>query len=306
MKTLRYFLLPAILWCLAASSAPAQKVFSTPEEASQALVNAEEHNDPAELLKILGSAAKDLVVSGDEVQDARRRERFVTMAKESLKVAPNPANNEQLLVSTGNDEWPLPIPLVKSSGGYRFDAAAARVEILARRIGHNELHTIETLRQLVDAEREYAYSDLNKNGMRDYAQRFVSTPGKRDGLYWAAQAGEPESPLAALVDEAAAEGYEPIANAQPSPYHGYIFRILKAQGPDAAGGAHDYVVRGDMIGGFAIVAYPIEYGVTGVKTFLVSHAGTVWEKDLGEQTKSIAAAIKRYNPDKTWLESPHE
>jgi len=305
MKTLFHSLLPAILFSLAAGSAPAQRLFTTPEEASQALVSAEEHNDSTELLKILGSSAKDLVVSGDEIQDTRRRERFVAMAKESLKVAPDPANNEQLLVSVGKDEWPLPIPLVKTSGGYRFDAAAAQVEILARRIGHNELHTIETLRQLVDAEREYAYSDLNKNGMRDYAQRFVSTPGKHDGLYWE-QSGEPESPLAALVEEAAAEGYEPITNAQPSPYHGYVFRILKAQGPDAAGGAHEYVVRGDMIGGFAIVAYPIEYGVTGVKTFLVSHVDTVWEKDLGAQTKAIASAIKRYNPDKTWQESPHE
>jgi len=302
MKTL----LLGIVFSLAAGSALSQRVFTTPEEASQALVNAEEHNDSTELVKILGSSAKDLIVSGDEIQDTRRRERFAAMAKEALKVAPDPANHERLLVSVGKDEWPLPIPLVKTGGGYRFDAAAAQVEILARRIGHNELHTIETLRRLVDAEREYAYSDVNKNGMRDYAQRFASTPGKRDGLYWEPQSGEPESPLAALVEEAAAEGYEPIANAQPSPYHGYVFRILKAQGPDAAGGAHEYVVRGDMIGGFAIVAYPIEYGITGVKTFLVSHADTVWEKDLGAQTKAIASAIKRYNPDKTWQESPHE
>jgi hypothetical protein len=306
MRALVHSLLPAILLSLVATLALAQKVFTTPEEASQALVTAEEHNDRAELVKILGAGSKGLVLSGDEVQDTNRRERFVSMAKESLKVAPDPANSDQLLVSVGNYAWPLPIPIVKTTGGYRFDAAAAQIEILARRIGHNELHTIDTLRQLVDAEREYAYSDANKNGIKEYAQRFLSTPGKHDGLYWEAQSGEPESPLAGLVEQAAAEGYDPIANAQPSPYHGYIFRILQSQGPEAAEGAYEYVVRGDMIGGFAIVAYPIEYGITGVKTFLVSHAGTVWEKDLGSQTKTAASAMRRYNPDKTWQESPHE
>lgn len=296
----------ALLLLLAIASAQTQspKSFASPEEAAKALLDADEHNDISGLLTILGSGARELISSGDDVQDKDRRQRLVEMAKESLKVVPDPAAADRFVVSVGKEDWPLPIPLIKSKAGYRFDAMEAKLEILARRVGRNELKTIEALRKIVDAEREYAYSDVNKNGMKDYAQRFISKPGERDGLYWDATAGGPTSPLADLVEEAAAEGYDAVAEDKPSPYYGYIFRILKAQGPDAPGGARDYVVRGEMIGGFAVVAYPIEYGVSGVKTFLVNHDGVVWEKDLGPNTKSLAATMRRYNPDKTWTESP--
>jgi Protein of unknown function (DUF2950) len=312
MRLHRAFSLACTLLFLAAVASAAQKTaagpetFPTADAAAQALLAANEKNDAAALTKILGPGAADIVSSGDGVQDSRRRERFVARAKEGFKVIPDPADVRHYLIAVGPDEWPLPIPIVKTDSGFQFDPAEAKVEILARRVGRNELATIETLRMLVDAEREYAYSDVNQNGMRDYAQHFNSTPGKHDGLYWEAVPGQPESPLGAFYAKQADEGYELFKQDKPSPYHGYVFRILKAQGPDAPHGARNYVVRGEMIGGFGFVAYPTEYAVSGVKTFIVNYDGTVYEKDLGSNTKAIASTMTVYNPDRTWTKSPEE
>ena len=291
---------------LTAQKPTAPETFPSADAAAQALLTAEEQNNVAELNKIFGSDAAEIISSGDGVQDSRRRERFVARAKEGFKVIPDPADIRHYLIAVGPDEWPLPIPIVKTDSGYQFDPAEAKVEILARRVGRNELTTLDTLRILVDAEREYAYSDVTQNGMRDYAQKFISTPGKHDGLYWETKPGEPESPLGAFYQQQADQGYDLFHQDKPSPFHGYIFRILKAQGPDAVGGARNYVVRGDMIGGFAFVAYPTDYGVSGVKTFIVNYDGVVFEKDLGPNTKAIATAMTTFNPDRTWTRSPEE
>ncbi len=288
------------------TEAGAPETFPSAEAAAQALLTANEQNNVAALKKILGTGAAEVISSGDGVQDSRRRERFVARAKEGFKVIPDPADVRHYLIAVGADEWPLPIPIVKTDSGYQFDPAEAKVEILARRVGRNELATLDTLRMLVDAEREYGYSDVNQTGMRDYAQHFVSTPGKHDGLYWEAKPGEPESPLGQFYAKQLEEGYDLFTQNKPSPYHGYVFRILKAQGPDAVGGARSYLVRGDMIGGFAFVAYPTDYGVSGVKTFIVNYDGVVFEKDLGPNTKAIATAMTTFNPDRTWMRSPEE
>lgn len=281
------------------------KVFSSPEEAAKALVAATELNNQAELTTILGSRAKDLVAQGNGLSDPDRRKKFFQMAKESLRVVPDPFKLNRFQIAVGNENWPVPLPIVKVKGGYRFDPVEAELEILARRIGTNELEAIEDLRDFAEAEREYAYYDLNENKTRDYAQQIISTPGKHDGLFWEAKAGDAVCPLGKIVGRASAAGYSAPANGEAPVYRGYVFRILKAQGPDASGGARDYLVRGSMLGGFALIAYPAEYGVTGVKTFQVNHEGVVWEKDLGPRTKALASTMKRFNPDKMWHESPY-
>jgi hypothetical protein len=289
-----------------ARAAQGPKVFSTPEDAARALVEACERHDTAALAEILGPAATELINSGDPVQDKARLDRFVRRAKEALRVEPDSFHAGRLVINAGNDSWPAPLPIVKTTGGYRFDADAAKSEILARRVGRNELNAIAALRDFVEAELEYAYADSNKNGIHDYAQQILSDPGQRNGLYWEIKDGEPPSPLARIVGRVTAEGYELPKPGEPVTYHGYTFRVLKAQGRHVTAGARDYVVRGLMIGGFALAAYPVEYGVSGVKTFVVNHDGVVWEKDLGPQTTAIASAIRRYNPDQTWKPSPHE
>jgi hypothetical protein len=196
----------------------------------------------------------------------------------------------------GREDWPFPIPLVRKDGAWQFDTEAGRDEILYRRIGRNELNAIETSLAYVDAQQEYAEQGVASNGV--YAQRIVSRPGKKDGLYWPAQSKADESPLGELAASAAAEGYR--AGQQRAPYHGYYYKVLTRQGPNAPGGAMDYVVRGRMIGGFALVAYPAEYRNSGVMTFLVNHQGNVYEKDLGPNTASIAPGMTAFNPDKTW------
>jgi hypothetical protein len=303
--TALFFSLTAFM-AMAQKTAAGPETFATADEAAQALLAANKQNDVAALTKILGADATELVSSGDGVQDSSRRARFGARAEGGFKVIPDPADLRHYLIAVGPDEWTLPIPIVKTANGFQFDPAEAKVEILARRVGRNELATIDTLRMLVNAEREYAYSDPNKNAMRDYAQHFNSTPGKHDGLYWQAAPGQPESPLGEFYARQSAEGYELFSQDKPSPYHGYIFGILKAQGPDAAGGARNYVVRGDMIGGFGFVAYPTEYAVSGVKTFIVNYDGIIYEKDLGPNTRAIALAMTVFNPNKTWTRSPEE
>jgi hypothetical protein len=287
-------------------AASTQKTFPTPQDAADAYLAACAAQDAAALGEILGPGGDELIHSGDDAQDQRRRERFATLAKESMEVKTDPADLERYVIYVGPRGWPLPIPIVKTKDAYRFDTAAGKDEILARRVGRNELDAIAFLRSFVQAQIDYAYSDANGNGMRDYAQTLVSHPGQRDGLYWEPKEGEAPSSVDDFVQTAVAEGYTVPEPGEPFDYHGYRFRLLTQQGKNAPGGARDYIVRGDMIGGFAMIATPLEYGSSGVKTFLVNQDGVVWEKDLGAKTKSYSAGTKAYDPDKTWMESPKE
>jgi hypothetical protein len=272
-----------------------QRTFATPEEAAWALVVAAEQYDVPALTEILGPAGVDLVVTQDSVQDRNTATAFATLAREETHVVRD-AKKRTATVNVGPDDWPLPIPIVQVSNRWRFDTKAGRQEILYRRIGRNELDAIQVCRGYVEAQREYAYSKHDGAPLNQYAQRIVSTPGKHDGLAWM----NPDSTWGGPVGEAIArvitEGY----SERTEPYHGYYFKILKGQGPAAPMGQMDFVVKGAMIGGFALVAAPAEYAVTGVKTFIVSHDGVVYQKDLGAQTLEGFRAMTRYNPDATW------
>jgi len=287
-------LIAAVLAFALASVANAQQSFKTAEEAADALVSAARAGDLKNLLTVLGRDGADIVSSGDPVADASARNRVVEAYDAKHQVVMEGTDKAVLVI--GREDWPFPIPLVRKDGSWRFDTAAGRDEILYRRIGRNELDAIETCLAYVDAQQDYAEQGVAGNGV--YAQRIVSQPGKKDGLYWPAQSGADESPLGELAASAAAEGYR--AGQQRAPYHGYYYKVLTRQGPDAPGGAMDYVVRGRMIGGFALVAYPAEYRNSGVMTFLVNHQGNVYEKDLGPNTARIAAGMTAFNPDKTW------
>jgi hypothetical protein len=276
-----------------------QKSFQTPEEAAKALFDAAKAGDAKELLVIFGPAGKEIISSGDEVADKAARERFVK-AYETMNKLEKETDKKVTLV-VGNHDWPYPVPIVKKGETWLFDTMAGKEELLNRRIGRNELNTIQTCLAIVDAQREYAMKDRDSDKLLEYAQKFRSTPGKKDGLYWEAKAGEEQSPLGDLAAKAAREGYTHTKQGQgPQPYHGYYFRILKAQGKNAPGGAYDYVVKGSMIGGFALVAYPAEYGSSGVMTFIVNHDGVVYQKDLRNETGKIASAMAKFDPDKTW------
>ncbi|MBR1127616.1 DUF2950 domain-containing protein [Bradyrhizobium iriomotense] len=287
--------LPGIMvLALLGSVSQAQESYKTPEDAAAALAAAAK-SGPRDLLKVLGRAADDIVSSGDEVADADIRARFVSMydAKHAIKAE----GNKKATLLLGPDDFPFPIPLVNTKAGWEFDTDEGRIEVLRRRIGRNELDAIQTALAYVDAQNEYADKDRGE-GAGVYAQRFLSTPGKKDGLFWRDDADP--SPLGALVAEATAEGYKQGAGDGPAPYHGYYFRILKGQGSNAPGGALDYVAKGKMIGGFALIAWPAEYGNSGVMTFLVNHAGTVYQKDLGTRTDFIAPRTTLFDPDQTW------
>ncbi len=283
----------------ALAASPHQRTFASPGEAVQALVEAVKAGDMEALSAILGPEGRDLISSGDAVADKQERERFVRSYEQSNKLE-RPTETKAVLI-IGQDEWPLPIPVVKEGGTWRFDTAAGKDEILNRRIGRNELNTMQVCLAYVDAQREYARVAREGDGLLTYAMKFRSDEGKKNGLYWPTKEGEGLSPLGVLVANARAEGYSrKTSGGQPTPYHGYVYRILTAQGPDAPGGAYDYVVNGKMIGGFALVAYPAQYGVSGVMTFLVNHQGVVYEKDLGTDTERLARAMQAYNPDNTW------
>lgn len=288
----------AALFCTAVSIASAQQAFKTPDEAASALVSAAKTNDMKAFATVLGPDGDDIVSSGDEVADVATRQKFVAAydAKHQITME---GDNKAILV-IGQEDFPLPIPLIRKDGMWRFDTAAGREEILARRIGKNELDAIQTCLAYVDAQNDYAEKDRMGAGVGTYAQRIVGQPGKKDGLYWPTTQGEEASPLGELVAQATAQGYR--VGSGRTPFHGYYFKILTKQGPAAAGGELDYVVRGKMIGGFALVAYPAEYGNSGVKTFLVNHVGSVFQKDLGPDTARLAERMTSFNPDKTWQE----
>jgi hypothetical protein len=287
---------------LATARTTAQQSFESPESGVTALVEAVKANDQALMISILGPHSGKLISSGDEVADAQNREKFIEAYGQAHKIVLEGDTKAALVI--GADEWPLPIPLVESHGKWRFDSAQGKKEILARRIGANELAAIKTCLAIVDAQREYAEQDRDGEGVPHYADRFASTPGKRDGLYWETNADEPPSPLGPLLAAAASEGYTKSAQTPLAPYHGYYYRILTGQGPDARGGAYDYIVNGKMIGGFAVLAYPARYGASGIMTFMVGYDGVVYEKNLGKKTAELAAEITRFNPDATWNQNP--
>jgi hypothetical protein len=285
----------------AAKSAVKQRTFASPDEAAKALVDAVRAKDRNALLAVAGPGSAAWLFTGDDVADANDWMKFLAAYDE--KHALEPQGEGKVVLDVGKDDWPFPAPIVKHANAWAFDANAGRDEIVNRRVGRNELDAIQTILAIVDAEREYAQTDADGNGFADYARRFRSSPGKKDGLYWPDEAGKPRSPLGELVAVAAAEGYgkKPAAKEEgPAPYHGYRYRILTAQGKDAPGGAYDYLVRDKLLGGFAVVAWPATYRSSGVMTFIVSHEGVVYEKDLGPQTASIAGSMTRFNPDATW------
>jgi hypothetical protein len=277
-----------------AATAVAPKTFDSPQAASAALANAVGANDEATLLAIFGSQGSKLLDSGDAVEDQHSRETFSAAYAADNKVVMEDDSQATLVI--GKDEWPMPIPLIKGRSGWRFDTAKGEQEILTRRIGRNEMESMQVCAEIVDAEHEYAALHVDADGVPVYAARFASHAGKRDGLYWPTPADEPSSPLGVLLATAADEGYSEAGVLSHAPYHGYYFRILSAQGKGAPEGMRDYMVNGKMIGGFAVIAYPASYGVSGVTSFLVNHDGVIYEKDLGAQTSVTATAMKAFDP----------
>jgi hypothetical protein len=276
-----------------------QERFKSPEEAVKALAEAVRGNNTKELLAIFGPKGKELVSSGDKVADETGRGHFTKAYEEMNKLVKE--NDTKVILHVGNGDWPFPVPLVKKGEYWSFDTVAGREEILNRRIGRNELNAIQVCLAYVDAQREYVLKDRDGDKVLEYAHRMNSKTGEKNGLYWEAKEGEPQSPLGPLIAKAAKEGYtgeRPVG--RRTPYHGYYYRILKSQGKNAPGGEYDYVANGKMIGGFALVAYPAEYGNSGVMTFIVNQDGVVYEKNLGKDTGKIAPAMKKFDPDKTW------
>lgn len=281
----------------AASGASGGKPFASPEQAVAALAAAVRKGDRKEIVAVMGPGSEEIVSSGDPVADREGRERFLRLYQEKkavVKAAPDKA-----LLSVGAGQYPFPVPVIKKGDRWFFDARAGKEELLNRRIGRNELEVMDVLHAYVAAQREYASKERG-SGLVEFAQKIRSTPGKRDGLYWQAKEGEEESPLGPLAAQAAREGYSASKSGKPTPFHGYIFRILKAQGKSADGGAYDYVVNGRMVLGFAMVAYPARYGSSGVMTFIVNQNDTVYQKDLGKESGKVAAEMKAFNPDPGW------
>ncbi|RPJ21335.1 MAG: DUF2950 domain-containing protein [Desulfobacteraceae bacterium] len=273
-----------------------QRTFATPEEAVKALVEAMKANDEKALEAIFGPGSRDLIVSGDPVADQAGRERFVKLYDEKIRLE---QTADKAVLSVGNEDWPSPIPIVKKDSLWRFDAKAGREELLARRIGKNELSAIQFCLAYVDAQREYVLKDRDSDGILEYAQKFASDKAKKNGLFWNTKEGEEQSPLGSIAAAAHKQGYRK-KGANPQPFYGYYYRILQGQGKNAPGGAYDYMVKGNMIGGFALVAYPAKYASSGVMTFIVNHDGVVYEKDLGRNTEKTAQAMKVFDPDSTW------
>lgn len=284
----------------ASSPQPGQKTFGTPQQAAEALIHAAEQFDVPALNEIFGPDGKSLVATADAVQDKNRIALFVAKAHEKKLVIMDSKNHASL--SVGDDDWPFPVPIVKQGGKWYFDSKAGLDEVLRRRIGANELDAIAICRGFVDAQKEYASQIHDDSGIAQYAQRIISTPGKQDGLVWKNPDGSLGGPISEGIANAIEQGY----TSRTQPYHGYYFKVLKGQGPAAPMGQLDFVIEGVMIGGFALVAAPAEYRVTGVQTFIVSHDGIVYQKDLGPETLQAFKDMERYNPDKTWHRTDDE
>jgi hypothetical protein len=280
----------------AKTAAVAQKGFDTPQRASDALIKAAGDFDVPELLAILGPDGRDVVASDDTVQDKNNAVAYAKEAAAKNSIEISKSNPSRATIIVGEEQWPLPIPLVKKSGKWYFNSKEGRQEILFRRIGENELNAITVCRGYVSAQMEYASEIHDNSGINQYAQKIFSTPGKQDGLYWKNADGTPDGPIGEAVAKALEEGY----TTGKGGFNGYYFKILKGQGPAAPNGAINYVIEDVMIGGFALVAVPAEYRVTGVKTFIVSYEGTVYQKDLGPDSLNIVKKMELYNPDKSW------
>jgi hypothetical protein len=275
-----------------------QATFDSTDKAVDSLVAAVRAQDDVQLKNVLGSEGQEIISSGDPVADKNAQENFLKAYDEKHRLVAGDKGTLTLVV--GKSDWPLPIPLVQQFGKWRFDTDAGKDEILNRRVGKNELDAIQSCLAILDAQREYVSRDRNANGLREYATRFISEPDKKNGLYWPTQANEPPSPLGPLAAEAAEEGYTGQNAAPHTPFHGYRFRILTSQGASAPGGTLDYMVNGKLIGGFAIVAWPAEYGNSGVMTFIMNHEGIVYQCDLGEDTEKTAKTMTSFNPGPNW------
>ena len=287
---------------LSAAAKGTQKTFASPEDAVKALVDALKINDTKELRAIFGPGSESLVSSGDRVRDKAGSERFIKLFEEKNSLEKQ--GDETAILHVGSDDFPFPIPVVKKGSTWQFDTKAGKEEVINRRIGRNELNVIDSLHAFVDAQREYASKDRDGDGAMAFAQKFWSSEGKHDGLYWEAKEGEGDSPLGPFVAKASAMGYGKKGTIEkPLPFHGYYFKILKAQGKNATGGAYDYVVKGKMLLGFAFLAYPANYGSSGIMSFIVNQEGVVYQKDLGKNTANVAKAMKKYDPDKTWTKA---
>ncbi|MGZ8219082.1 DUF2950 domain-containing protein [Methylomagnum sp.] len=277
--------------------------FASPDAAAQALLKAAQSGDQGQMDTLFGPAHADLLSSGDAVEDNSNRVAFVAMAQEKLST--EPVGENRAILHAGATDWTFPIPLVKDKEGWRFDAEQGREEILNRRIGRDELRTLNVADAYVEAQFDYADVDRDGDGLSEYAQKLMSEPGKFDGLFWEAAPGQPDSPLGPLVAEARAEGYKVKGGSgSPTPYHGYFYRVLTRQGSAAPGGKYDYIINGNMIAGFGLVAFPAEYGTSGVMTFVVNHQGRIYQQDLGPKTPELARAMSEFNPRTGWQPVP--
>lgn len=280
-------------------AADEQRAFDTPRAAVDALVAATRGDRADDIVEILGPEGRELVYSGDPVTDAAGRELFVSIYDQAHAIRMDGSNRAVLVI--GNKDWPFPIPVVRRKGAWRFDTPAGKQEILDRRIGRNELSAIKVCEAVVDAQRDYAERFRGDGGIVEYARKFISTPGRRDGLYWPVEAGQPESPIGPLLASARAEGYgveEDYGDREP--YHGYFYKMLMRQGGNAPDGAYEYLVDGHMIGGFALVAFPAEYANSGIMTFIVNQDGIIYQKNLGPDTAEAARAMQSFDPDRSW------
>jgi hypothetical protein len=279
-----------------APAAAGPQTFESPEKAGEALVDAAEKFDVTSLIRIVGPQGEDLILTGEYAQDRERAQEFAAQARKKKQVALDPKTDTRAYLLVGEEDWPFALPIAKREGRWSFDAGAGRQELMFRRIGSNELDAIAICEGYVDAQFDYAYRQRKLYDAPQYAQRIISSPGKQDGLAWQKPDGAWAGPIGEKIAHALEQGY----NLKAEPYHGYFFKVLKAQGPAAPLGTLDYVVEGIMIGGFALVAAPAEYGETGLKTFMVSHTGVVYEKDLGPDTLAEFQKMERFNPDKSW------
>jgi hypothetical protein len=296
MKMLTVTLGALLVWLPAISFGQTPKTFDSAEAAAQALMDAAEKDDVAGLAALFGPAGKDVLTSGDAEQDKKERAEFARLARDKHQLEPGEMNAAVMILSIGSADWPFPVPIVRSKDKWSFDASQGAVEMRARRIGANELDAIEICAGYVEAQTEYAAQDRDNHKMLAYAQHIVSAKGLHDGLYWE---GSSESLVPKGFAEAAVETGRASA-AKLKPYQGYYFRVLKAQGPNAEGGQHNYIVKDTMIGGFGLVAFPASYGISGIHTFIVNHDGVIYEKDLGSPVTGTATTVTRYDPDKSW------
>jgi len=298
-KLLSAALLLTVVFCTGRSKAADQKTFTTPAEAVHALVKAAENGNQDEMLEVLGDASKELVFSGDPVKDDANAKAFLKAYKSKHAIVVRDKNTR--ILEVGVSAWPMPIPIVDDGGRWRFDTAAGIQEVLIRRIGRNELGAIAACRGFIDAQKDYAAAGHDGLPAGIYAQKLLSDPDKQNGLYWQTSENEPASPAGPLLAQAEAQGYgNSVVGSKAQPYHGYLYRILQEQGTAAKGGAKSYLSDGKLAGGVALVAYPVEYRVSGVMTFIINQNGVVYQKDLGEKTSELAGAITAYNPDSTW------